>query len=608
MYRLVPMATLSHRGVGIRRCVYGMWEQAILINTLTGHTRWVDSVSFSPDGNTLASGSGDDTVRLWNVETGNLINTLTGHTHWARSVSFSPDGNTLASGSGDDTVRLWDISTGNLLNTLTGHTDSVGSVSFSPDGSILASGSWDETVRLWDVETGNLINTLTGHTGYVESVSFSPDGSILASGSWDETVRLWDVETGNLLNTLEHTHWVNSVSFSPDGSTLASGNRGDRTVDLWDVETGNLINTLAGHTGYVESVSFSPDGNTIASGSRDGTVLLWRLTPTSTPITFTPTEIADQTFEVGTPVSLTLPNATGGTPPYTYTLSPIPAGLHFDNATQILSGTPTTATTATLATYTVTDATGASASLTFTITIEVNLDVNGDGKVDVLDLVWVAVSYGMRGDGLPADVTADGVVNVQDLVAVAEGIDAADVLPSKVAEEVALAAEAAAKLEGVAGAPGITFSSRSVVVSSATAYRNVAAALADARPLGTGDARLGKWLPLLEGLLQVLTEMGAIPETTALLPNYPNPFNPETWLPYQLSTPSGVTLSVHSVEGRLVRTLDLGHQPAGVYQSRYRAAYWDGRNQHGEPVASGVYFYTLTTEEFTATRKMLILK
>ena len=111
--------------------------------------------------------------------------------------------------------------------------------------------------------------------------------------------------------------------------------------------------------------------------------------------------------------------------------------------------------------------------------------------------------------------------------------------------------------------------------------------------------------------------MGAIPETTALLPNYPNPFNPETWLPYQLATPAKVTLSIYSVDGRLVRTLDLGHQSAGVYRSKHRAAYWDGRNDKGEKVSSGVYFYTLSTEstrdsvtagDFTATRKLLIVK
>ena len=320
---------------------------------------------------------------------------------------------------------------------------------------------------------------------------------------------------------------------------------------------------------------------------------------------FDPDVVADQTFTVGTVVNLTLPTATGGTPPYTYTLAPtLPAGLSFDpigNGPGSISGTPTAALPATPFTYTVTDARSASASLTFTITVELNLDVNADGKVDVLDLVWVAVSYQMRGDGLRADVNVDGVVNVQDLVAVAGGIDAAAVLPSKIAEEVALAAEAAAR-EGAAGAPGMSFSSRSERMSGLTAHRNVDAALADARTLGTGDVRLGKWMPFLERLLQMIAEMKAIPETTALLPNYPNPFNPETWIPYHLAQDADVRVTIYDVRGSVVRELTLGHQAAGIYETRGRAAYWDGRNQLGEPVASGLYFYTLSTEPHTRLR------
>ena len=106
----------------------------------------------------------------------------------------------------------------------------------------------------------------------------------------------------------------------------------------------------------------------------------------------------------------------------------------------------------------------------------------------------------------------------------------------------------------------------------------------------------------------LLTEMRAIPETTALLPNYPNPFNPETWIPYHLATDADVTLTIYDVRGGVVRALTLGHQAVGVYESRSRAAYWDGKNQLGESVASGVYFYTLTAGKFTATRKMLIAK
>ncbi len=113
---------------------------------------------------------------------------------------------------------------------------------------------------------------------------------------------------------------------------------------------------------------------------------------------------------------------------------------------------------------------------------------------------------------------------------------------------------------------------------------------------------------MLQHLLTTLRETETMPKATALLANYPNPFNPETWIPYQLAKPADVTLTIYSVDGAFVRTLTLGHQSAGMYHSRNRAVYWDGRNQIGEPVASGLYFYTLTAGEFTATRKMLIRK
>ncbi|MEH2395791.1 MAG: hypothetical protein V7K21_30510, partial [Nostoc sp.] len=203
---------------------------------------------------------------------GNLLQTLTGHSNCIRSVAFSPDGQTLASGSSDNTIKLWDVRRGNLLQTLTGHSGWVRSLAFSPDGQTLASGSDDDTIKLWDVRRGNLLQTLRGHSYSVYSVAFSPDGQTLASGSDENTIKLWDVKRGNLLQTLSGNYsLVLSVAFSPDGQTLASGS-GDKTIKLWDVRRGNLLQTLTGHSYSVHSVAFSPDGRTLASGSRDGTI------------------------------------------------------------------------------------------------------------------------------------------------------------------------------------------------------------------------------------------------------------------------------------------------------------------------------------------------
>ena len=245
------------------------------IATLAGHTDQVGSVSFSSDGNTLATGSWDGTVKLWDVMTQQDIATLRSE---GDRLSFSSDGETLATGSWDGTVKLWDVTTQQEIDTLPGHTDQVDSVSFSRDGSTLATGARDGTVKLWDVAARQEIDTLTGHTDQVDSVSFSSDGSTLATGSWDGTVKLWDVATHRNIGTLPHGTGVNSVVFSPvDATLLATGAR-DGTVKLWDVTTQQDIGTLPGHTNQVNSVLFSRDGGTLISGSWDRTVKLWDMT------------------------------------------------------------------------------------------------------------------------------------------------------------------------------------------------------------------------------------------------------------------------------------------------------------------------------------------
>ena len=362
------------------------------------------------------------------------------------------------------------------------------------------------------------------------------------------------------------------------------------------------------HTGFSIRSTGAPVNN---SGSLMSHIVpeIQQYLPVIGTITFDPSEILDQTFAVDTPIDpLYLPLATGGTEPYTYTLEPLPAGLSFDAAIQVLSGVPTTVET-TVVTYTATDATGASATLTFTIEVigdgPGSVDVNADGQVTVIDLAIVALFYGTQvpdGISLPADVNSDGTVDMSDLVAVAAAIDAAGNSDTLSADDVAAVLEAIAGIEAIPEAPA-----RHALLSG-IASRNVAAAFEAAKHLTTDDARFGKWMPMLRELLHRLTEMQEIPDRTALLPNYPNPFNPETWIPYHLATDAEVTLTIYNVRGSVVRTLTLGHQAAGVYEIRGRAAYWDGKNHIGEQVASGVYFYTLTAGDFTATRRLLIVK
>ncbi|MFB2891907.1 AAA-like domain-containing protein [Aerosakkonemataceae cyanobacterium BLCC-F50] len=239
-------------------------------NSLSGHQNSVRSVSWSPDGQTLATASADKTVKLWNRQ-GKLLQTLSGHQNSVTSVSWSPDGQTLASGSWDKTVKLWNRQ-GKLLQTLQSHQSGVYSVSWSPDGQTLATASADKTVKLWNRQ-GKLLQTLRGHQSYVLSVSWSPDGQTVATASTDKTVKLWNRQ-GMLLQTLQsHQDWVNSVSWSPDGQTLATASR-DKTVKLWNRQ-GKLLQTLQSHQSYVLSVSWSPDGQTLATASADKTVKLW---------------------------------------------------------------------------------------------------------------------------------------------------------------------------------------------------------------------------------------------------------------------------------------------------------------------------------------------
>ena len=263
-----PSSTPSGRfAAGSSRC----------IQTLSGHTSWVTGLAISRNMATFASSSLDDTVKVWNLNTGEELLTLTGHTRDVNSIAISPNDRLIVSGSDDYTVKIWNFLNGALLKNLEGHTRDVTSVAISPDGRLLVSAGEDRTIRLWDLNTGALLRVLAGVAGMIKSIAISPDGRILASGGLDHKVKLWNLQTGEQAQPLiGHSNHILAIAFSPRGQVVATASK-DKTIRLWNLQTGDLLRTLADHSRDVNAIAFTPNGRLLISGSSDTTIKRWDL-------------------------------------------------------------------------------------------------------------------------------------------------------------------------------------------------------------------------------------------------------------------------------------------------------------------------------------------
>ncbi|OPB39830.1 Vegetative incompatibility protein HET-E-1 [Trichoderma guizhouense] len=284
------------------------------LQTLEGHTAWVTSVAFSADHKHIASGSKDNTVKIWDAVTGVCLQTFEGHTDWVTSVIFLPNSEKVVSGSVDETIKIWNAATGNCDASLEGHTGAVQSVAVLSDNQIvsvshdqtikiwdiltracimtlkghdeyitsvatgtfangnIATGSGDATIKIWDSSTGACVQTLKGHIAWICSVAFLNSQQVI-SGSDDETIKVWDIVTGECVQTLRHTDSIWSLAIVAPGHVASAS---DDMINIWDVATGACIQTLQGHTDHIKSIAtISPDQ--IVSGSHDGTIKIWDL-------------------------------------------------------------------------------------------------------------------------------------------------------------------------------------------------------------------------------------------------------------------------------------------------------------------------------------------
>lgn len=244
------------------------------VRTLVGHQSWVVTLAFNPKLPILVSGSLDDTIRVWNWQTGQTLYTLAGHERGVNAVAIGSGGQVLVSCGDDAAVKVWNLGDRSLLHTLKGHLRDATSIAIGSRGFLLASGSEDSSIKIWTLDRGNLTKSLNC-PAVVKSIALAANDTLLISGGLDNAIRIWNLHTETTTHVLAgHANTINQIALSPTEELIASASK-DRTLRLWDLKTGRLVQCLQGHTQDVKTVAFFPDGQHLLSGSSDGTLRIW---------------------------------------------------------------------------------------------------------------------------------------------------------------------------------------------------------------------------------------------------------------------------------------------------------------------------------------------
>ena len=621
------LASAGYNG-GVKLWKVSNWEH---IGTLPTNATVTD-LSFTLDSSTLAS-TDYEKVILWSIQSGENLVTLTGHKGWVFAAAFSPDGKTLTTGGDDGTLRLWDVT-----QYQSSSTNLVKIIYFIPSDRTAQPDMWtklDTLIR--DVQdlyadqmeaSGFGRKTFTFETDENEqTVVYRVDGIYRDTYYHSNTTHKIRTEIDPLFDFEKHIYLivveVSSEAIEYEDTCGVGGSNwlvGQHDIkihggyafipasgDCFDDVFGKIVTAHElGHAfgldhdfrddRYIMSYGRSPNqfskcATELLSVSRyfnsdnisfDDKTSLQMLTSEIYPPNATEFNVLFQVtdFDGVHQVQLLVPTTDSDPAPgeklhSCQLVNAQSTAVEFDITSLTTFPTNTVFVK-------VVDVHGNITRQGYVLrageptNVENRTDINGDGTVDTTDLVLVAAHFGQTvlGDVNPnPDVNRDGVVDIIDLLLVISEINVEDAAPSI---------------------------SHQVVSLNPTMIQQW---IYQARQLPISDAYVEKGIERLEQLLA-----SVLPTETRLLDNYPNPFNPETWIPYQLATASDVTITIYDVRGNLIRRLDLGHQPAGAYYGRGSAASWDGRNDRGESVASGVYFYTFFAGGFIGTRRMLLRK